>query len=133
MTFEEAGKRIIEGASAGMYEAGTIIMANSQILVPVDTGTLKRSGEVTMPELSDDGDSLSSIVGYAYGNEINPESGEPVTGYAKWVEVREFTRTGKKVRHKPPTQAHFLRDAARAVEPEYEGIIEANIKMRMGG
>lgn len=138
MSFSEAGRKVIEGASAGLYEAGTIIMASSQVLVPVDTGTLKRSGRVEEPVLSDDGDSIEVVVGYGYGEayqaKAQGDGDEDVgPGYGVYVHERVVTASGHVVRHDPPTQAKYLSVPAKAVEPEFEGIIEANVKMRLRG
>lgn len=124
MSFLGSGAKVIEGVSAGLYEAGTVIMAQSQVLVPVDTATLKRSGQVEMPKV--DGDSVSVTVGYGYGDETNPKTGDPTTGYAYWVEVRDD------VHHAPPTQAHFLEVPAKAMVTTLGPIIEANIKQKVG-
>ena len=130
MSFTEAGAKIVEGASAGLYEAGTIIMANSQILVPVDTGTLKRSGRVEEPVVSGDGDAVTVTVGYAYGAEYEGRAqgdGDEAVGPGYGVYVHEIL--GNK--HKPPTQAKFLEVPAKAMEPEFGGILEHNINSRL--
>lgn len=111
MSFESVGARIVEGALAGLYEAGTIIMAQSQTLVPVDTGTLKRTGQVEQPVL--EGDVATVTVGYG-------------TNYGFWVEVRDD------LRHAPPTQAHYLGEPAAKLRDEFPGIIEHNIKAHLG-
>lgn len=125
MSFEHVGAKVIEGVSAGLYSCGTSIMATSQALVPVDTGTLKRSGEVEQPIV--DGHSVSVTLGFGYGQTENPKTGEMVTGYAKWVELRDDAM------HKPPTQAHFLRDAAQAFAPELPAFIEEGVRMKLEG
>ena len=125
MSFLRAGEKVIEGVSAGLYACGTAIMASSQALVPVDTGTLKRSGEVEMPVA--DEHSVSVTLGYAYGESINKKTGDPVTGYAKYVELRDDAM------HKPPTQAHFLRDAARAHATELPAFIEEGVRAKLVG
>lgn len=123
MSFADAGRKIIEGAAAGLYEAGTIIMAQSQMLVPVETGTLKRSGRVEEPVI--DGDKVTVTVGYGYGGtEEDPQ-------YGYWVEYREYTRRGEKVKHAPPTQAHYLSQPARQMEPELGAILEHNIDAKL--
>lgn len=152
MSFVDAGHRIIEGVSAGLYEGGNIIMAQSQVLVPVETGTLKRSGVVEEPEFADGGDSLSVTVGYGYGGAYEADATahdnytsytEPAyPGYGFWVHERVIVETyrgkpaknaGKPVHHKPPTQAKFLLVPAKAFEPEFAPVIEANVKAKMGG
>lgn len=125
MSFSTVGEKVIEGVSSGLYACGTAIMASSQALVPVDTGTLKRSGEVEIPVV--DEHSVSVTLGYAYGETENPKTGEMVTGYAKYVELRDDAM------HKPPTQAHFLRDAAQAFAPELPAFIEEGVRMKLEG
>ena len=129
MSFAEAGKKIEEGVASGLYTAGSTLMAMSQQIVPVETGTLKRSGRVDEPVV--DADSVSVTVGYGYGEERNPDTGEATTGYAKWVEIREYTSTGKKVFHKPPTQAHFLEDSARAIAPVLGDFIQEGVRAKL--
>ena len=125
MSFTDAGRKVIEGVSAGLYSCGTSIMATSQALVPVDTGTLKRSGQVEIPVVNEH--SISVTLGYGYGQTINPKTGEEAVGYAKWVEVRDD------LTHKPPTQAHYLGEAARAHAPELPAFIEEGVRMKLGG
>ncbi|HKS90706.1 MAG TPA: hypothetical protein VJQ83_02165 [Tepidiformaceae bacterium] len=146
MSFTDAGTRIIEGVSAGLYEGGNIIMAQSQVLVPVDTGTLKRSGVVQEPEFSDGGDAVSVTVGYGYGGGYQAraaaEDPDDAHGYGFWVHERVIVETyrgrpaknaGKPVSHRPPTQAKFLEVPAKAYAPEFAPVIEANVKAKMGG
>lgn len=125
MSFLAAGEKVVAGIGAGLYAAGTAIMADSQALVPVDTGTLKRSGQVEEPVL--EGDSMSVTLGYAYGQSENPKTGEPVTGYAIYVEMRDD------VTHTPPTQAHFLQQAADAHHDDLPLFIQEGVKMKLGG
>lgn len=151
MSFAEAGRKIIEGAEAGLYESGNIIMAQSQILVPVQYGTLKRSGRVEEPELG--ADSVTVTVGYGYGagyagkveEEVaHAESPEGLTsaerGYGFWVHERVIIETyrgrparnaGKKVRHAPPTQAKFLVVPAEAFKPEFGTVLREAIQARL--
>ena len=127
MSFADAGRKVIEGASAGLYQAGTVLMATSQAIVPVDTGTLKRSGHVEEPVYT--GDHVEITVGYGYGQEY-PEkaaNGDSRHGYAYWVEVRE------ELKHKPPTQARYLSTAAKAIEPALGEFVQEGIRARMEG
>jgi hypothetical protein len=94
---------IAEAAAAGLYQTANQIKNTAEELVPVDTATLKGSARVLPPEV--DGDEIICIVGFGYGETLNPKSDEPASGYAFWVEQRED------VVH-PHGQAHFLRDAA---------------------
>lgn len=135
MSFTDAGRKIVEGIAAGLYEGGTIIMAQSDVLVPVETGTLKRSGRVEEPVLSADGDGISVTVGYGYGvayqDRAAGEDPGDAHGYGFWVHERVVTRDGKPVRHDPPTQAKFLEAPARAFAPEMGSVIEHNVKARL--
>ena len=58
----KAGKGVARSAAAGVYELGNVIMADSQLRVPVDTGDLKASGFVAVPNVS--GGTITSEVGY---------------------------------------------------------------------
>lgn len=123
MSFQTAGAKIVEGVSAGLYQAGVAVMVAADVLVPVETATLKRSGRVEEPVI--EGDSIVATVGFGYGEALNPQTHEPAAGYAKWVELREDTR------HKPPTQAHFLGDSARAIGPHVGEFIKAAVDERL--
>jgi hypothetical protein len=147
MSFTEAGRKIIEGVAAGLYEGGTIIMAQSQILVPVEFGTLKRSGHVEEPQLDDGGDRLTVTVGYGYGAayagrvaEQLAEDPDAEHAYGFWVHERVIVETydgkparhaGKPVFHKPPTQAKFLLVPARAFAPEFGAVLDAAVDARL--
>jgi hypothetical protein len=127
VSFAEAGNKVIEGAAAGLYQAGTVLMATSQQLVPVDTGTLKRSGHVEEPVYM--GDHVEITVGYGYGAEYpaKAENEDSRHGYAFWVEVRD------ELKHKPPTQARYLGTAAKAIEPVLGEFVQEGIRVRMEG
>ncbi len=134
MSFSDAGRKIVEGAAAGLYEAGTVIMANSQELVPVEHGTLKRSGHVEEPVY--DGDHVSVTVGYGYGGEydarVEAGDGGDGHGYGFWVhEVVE--RNGHPVRHDPPTQAKFLEVPAEAMRPEVGAFVREGVRAKLDG
>lgn len=131
MSFAEAGRAVVEGAAAGLYQAGSVLMATSQQLVPVETGTLKRSGRVEEPV--ETADSVSVTVGYGYGGEVEARGGGDGHSYGFWVEVREFTAQGKRVYHKPPTQAHYLEDPAKALAPNLGNFVQEGIRARLEG
>lgn len=143
MTFGDAGRKIVEGVAAGLYESGTVIMAESQVLVPVEYGTLKRSGRVEEPEVADGGDSMSVTVGYGYGGayqaRASVDNGDG-HGYGFWVHERVIIETyrgapakhaGQPVHHDPPTQAKFLEVPAKAFEPEFPAVLQANVEARL--
>lgn len=47
--------------------------------------------------------------------------------YAKYVETREKSKSGKAIKHKSG-KAHFLRDAASQHSDEYKSIVEAQLR-----
>lgn len=122
MSFADAGRKIIEGTIAGLYEGGTVVMAESDAIVPVEFGTLKRSGVVEEPVL--EGDSASVTVGYGYGTEVGPD-GETAAGYA--IYVHEIAR----YKHAPPTTFKYLERPAAAFAPELGPTIERNVKAKL--
>lgn len=150
MSFAEAGRAVIEGAASGLYQAGTVLMATSQQLVPVDTGTLKRSGMVEEPVVN--GDSIEITVGYGYGGEYEgraTENNPDGKGYGFWVHERIWSHSMVKTRevdgvsaeymsvkpiyHKPPTQAKFLEVPAQALGPELGSFVQEGIRARLEG
>lgn len=131
MSFSTEAERIIEGVKAGLYEGGTMIMAASQRLVPVETGVLKGSGRVEEPIVN--ADSIEVTVGYGYGTEYEARASgagddEVETGPGYGIYVHEILEN----RHNPPTGAKFLEIPARAFEPELAPTIEAAIRARTG-
>lgn len=96
--------RIVEATAAAMYDVANRIGNRSGELVPVDTGTLKASKRVLPPEITPDG--VRVVVGYGYGEEDNPKSGEPAIGYA--IPVHERTDV-----HHQVGQAKFLEQAVQ--------------------
>lgn len=130
MSFVDAGAKVIEGAAAGLYQAGTVVMATSQQLVPVDTGTLKRSGRVEEPVVSED--RVEVTVGYGYGEAYPIKAagdGDEVVGPGYGVYVHEILRN----KHKPPTQAKFLEVPAKAMGPELGSFVAEGIRARTEG
>lgn len=81
-------------AAKGLYARGLAIFEKSQVLVPVDTGTLRGSGQVTPPFRSGSGWEVQ--VGY----------GGAASAYA--IYVHEITTS----QHAAPTQAKFLEQPA---------------------
>jgi hypothetical protein len=117
VSFEEAGREVIAGLKAGLYQAGIDIMYVSQAEVPVDTGTLRASGRVLEPE--ELGDTVSITIGYGYGDQVNPKTGQLASQYAVPVHER------LDVKHAPPTKAKFLEDPVRAYQSLYGETIQA--------
>lgn len=120
MTFEEAGREIIAALKAGIYQAEIDIMYVSQTEVPVDTGTLRASGRALEPEQF--GDRIVGTIGYGYGEQVNPKTGELASQYAVPVHER------LDVRHAPPTKAKYLEDPCRAYELLYGATIALSIQ-----
>lgn len=118
--FERAGDKILDAVAAGMYQSGLDIMYVSQREVPVDTGTLKSSGQVGMPERGPT--AIEVTLGYGYGEAVNPKTGEIAAEYAVPVHERVF------VKHAPPTKAKFLEDPATAYAMLYGATLELWIR-----
>lgn len=56
------GKDGVKALKQGLHEEAQIIMRNSQKIVPVDSGTLRRSGQVNNPV--EEGSRISVTLGY---------------------------------------------------------------------
>ena len=50
------------GVTQAVYEEAQIAFRNSQRMVPVDTGTLRRSGQIISPKVQ--GDTVTVVLGY---------------------------------------------------------------------
>jgi hypothetical protein len=100
--FENAGARITTGAIDGLAEVAQEIMDQSMMEVPVDFGTLKRSARFSMSETVTG--EVEIVMGYGFGDEIEPRRKLPAAGYA--VPVHEIMEH----EHEPPTKAKFLED-----------------------
>lgn len=94
--YANAGKKL----RASLKYRVNKIFEQTQIFVPVDTGELKSSGKIITTQ---ENDKTSSYI-IRYGEGASKE-------YAFWVEVREYTKNNVKVKHDPPTQAWYVRDA----------------------
>lgn len=110
--FVDAGEKLLQGLAAGLYQAAVDIMFVSQHECPIDTGTLRASGRVNEPVRTLTG--IEVTLGYGYGEQVNPETGELALQYA--IPVHERTN----VRHEPPTKAKFLEDPALAYTVLFE-------------
>ena len=84
------GDRAPKELGGAMWREGTRIINSAKAITPVDTGTLKGSGHVQMPDIS--GNSVTVTVGF----------GGAASNYAIYVHenLNSF--------HKPPTTAKFL-------------------------
>ncbi len=108
---QAAQEKIVQATAAALYQEGLAIMAISQQEVPVDTGTLRSSGQVQQPEIQTG--AVMVTLGYGYGEKINPKTGESAQGYS--IPVHE--RLGV---HHPHGKAKYLEDPARAAEAGFE-------------
>lgn len=106
MTFRQAGEQLIQASERGLYQAAVDIMYVSQTECPVDTATLKSSARIIEPVRT--AEAITVTMGYGYGNERNPKTGELASGYAVPVHER------MDVKHEPPTKAKYLEDPMHA-------------------
>lgn len=75
------GTKAETAMGGALYREGQGILAASQGLVPIDTGTLRSSGYVTEPERAEG--RITVEIGYGGpAAKINPKSGESSDGYA---------------------------------------------------
>jgi hypothetical protein len=84
------GEQIIQAVARALYEDGNALKLDAQAITPVDIGTLRSSGYVTLPEIT--GNEIKVVVGF----------GGAARAYAEIVHER------LDVYHKPPTQAKYL-------------------------
>ena len=81
---EQYGVRADRALGKQLYREATDIIAKSQPLVPVDTGTLRSSGYVAPPEMQEG--YISVELGYGGpAARINPKTGESSDAYAIFV------------------------------------------------
>lgn len=123
--FHDAGQQIVRGVMAGMYQAGIDIMYVSEQEVPVDTATLKASGRVMEPVRL--GDDVECVIGYGYGDELNPKTGQPASAYAVPVHERMDQR------HAPPSKAKFLEDPVYGYASLYGDTIAVGVEQATSG
>lgn len=96
-----------------MWREANSIMNSAKGLTPVDTGTLRGSGHVRMPEVTEAG--VSVVIGF----------GGAASGYAIYVHenLNSF--------HKPPTQAKFLEQPFLAATQGMALRLAQDLKSRM--
>jgi hypothetical protein len=127
--FAAVGENMVMRLSAALDAFGEIIMDSSLEQCPVETGTLKRSARVGAlgtrtvrggggkfvgaTSYADAGEDIV-IIGYGFGDEINPKTRRPASDYA--VPVHEIIEAY----HKPPTKAKFLEDPVYEHSSEME-------------
>lgn len=116
--FSRQADKIALAAAAALYELGQDILKRSDELIPVDTGTAKASGRVMF---STGAGGPRVVVGYGYGEQSNPKTGEPAIGYViplhERVEVQHETG-----------QAKFLETAALEHLPKAAVRVAAKIQ-----
>ena len=149
-SFEAAGEELIRRLENALAETARTIMVESILECPIsgpetyvpqfrtvgrgpgrqvyfmgndpdmtgDAGTLRRSARIFAP--SNDGRTVSVVMGYGFGEEVNP-AGRLAAEYA--VPVHERTD----VQHMPPTKSGYLLDPVLA----HAGPFEQELAMRM--
>lgn len=108
---------------SALFEEANELMAASKRQVPVDTGTLRASGMVEEPIKR--GKIYKVRLGYGYGEEKNPKSGQIAAGYAIYV------HENLKARHKVG-KAKFLEDPMKAWEPKFARNVGIRLKRKLG-
>jgi bacteriophage HK97-gp10 putative tail-component len=111
----ELGPRAVQAAESALYQEAETILAASKELVPVDTGTLRASGHVTLPERS--GDVITVLIGY----------GGPAAPYA--VHVHENLGA----HHAQPTQAKYLEQPALEAVSGMDGRMAETVRQALEG
>jgi hypothetical protein len=100
---------------AAIYQAALSIFAESQRIVPVDTGSLRASGHVRPP---------TKVTG---GTEVEIGYGGAAAGYALYV--HEITTSY----HAPPTRAKYLEEPMLEAAGHLEATMTANLRGIFGG
>lgn len=119
MSFSAEGERILQAARIGLYKAGLEIMRESLRICPIDTGVLRSSAHVEEPEVRPS--QVSVKMGYGYGVQVNPKTGQIAAQYAVPVHERLDQH------HEPPTQAKYLQDPVLAYIPHFARTVAASI------
>lgn len=109
----EAPGIALAAAGAGLYQAAQPPFRESQRIVPVDTGTLKSSGDVSLPQMIGS-NTVQVIIGYG--------------GAAK--EYAEIVHERMDAYHAAPTQAKYLQAPVLAAMPQIE--LDVALAVRIG-
>lgn len=113
----EAAAKAIVATSAALYGEANTIFSESQRIVPVDTGALRDSGQVTTPVVS--GVTVEVEIGY----------GGPAAPYALYVHEipppPAKSSGGRSATHNPPTAWKYLEGPFMAAM--------ATMETRLGG
>lgn len=130
--FEVAGNDLMGRMLAAMDAFAEIIMEESQEQCPVETGTLKRSARIYRgpgngPAARGAGGRFvretTVVIGYGFGDEINPKTRRPAAEYAEPVhEIIEAY-------HEPPTKAKFLEDPVIEHAPMMEEYLATRMQL----
>jgi hypothetical protein len=97
--------------SKELYQFGEEVMADSKAVVPVDTGALMNTGQVTQPRETDDG-VIEVTAGY----------GDEATDYAVYVHEELQAPSGGPIKYtRPGSGPKYLERPALAKAPELPG------------
>jgi hypothetical protein len=110
--FTATGEKMILRARSAMAGLARVIMTESLVECPIDTGTLRASAGVSPVMRTPT--TLTVDMGYGYGGGVNPKTGHPVSDYA--IPVHEIVEKY----HAPPTKSHFLLDPVMANAPNFK-------------
>lgn len=114
---DEMIAKIRKGAEKGVYRHGSSVLAKADERVPVDTGALKSTGKVTLPEWS--GDSVGVTVGY----------GDESVSYA--LAVHENMNPNVKW-NRPGSGPKYLENPHKEMQDELPGAIRDAVAEELG-
>ena len=100
-----------------LRESVKMVFDLSQHYVPVEFGPLKASGKI----ITNRADSRITSYTISYGDGLPRR-------YAFWVEVREYSKSGKFVRHDPPTKAWYVTSSYKELEPKIKAKMARAVK-----
>lgn len=122
-TLAQYGEAGAKSLGKQLYREGLGIMAQSEPLCPVDTGTLKASGYVQPPEIIEGGQTIRVEIGYGGpAAKINPKTGQSADGYALFVHENLEA-------HHPVGTAKYLEIPFNAAKPGMEDRIVAGMRI----
>lgn len=113
--YQALPEEIEQAAGEGVYQAGNYVMSLSQLEVPVRTGTLKRSGKVSLP--------------YKEGDDVVCDLSYGSPGAESYAFI---VHENLHYRHAAPTKARFLADPLNRSGPAVQSIIGDVISRRLG-
>lgn len=109
------GKMMPRVLGGTIYRFAEAVMAESKMIVPVDTGTLRREGKVMQPQQS------------LGGVEVELGYGGAATAYA--MEVHENLQ----MRHKEGKFPKYLETPFNAAAPQFQGTVAADATRALRG